>query len=111
MKNRLITIIQEIEKEYRDLIQADGRNYVEISISGKAREMGFSDRIDGYRNAHAIVPIKRPVDGMKVRIDGRTFVNYHQFRSGVVVPDYVSRQTDFSYKPYKAQNSMICNFN
>jgi hypothetical protein len=111
MNKSLDSVIQEIEDEYRELIQADGRNYIEVSISGKAQEMGFSDLEECYRHACAIVPIKRPVEGMKVRIDGRTFVNYQQFVSGVAVPDYVSRHTGFEYRPYKAQNSMICNFN
>jgi hypothetical protein len=110
MNKYLTSVIQEIEDEYRELIQADGRNYIEVSISGKAQEMGFSD-LEDYRYATAIVPIKQPVEGMKVRIDGRTFVNYHQFISGVAVPEYVSKDTGFDYKPYKAQHSMICNFN
>lgn len=111
MNKDLNTVIQEIENEFRDLIQADGRNYIEVSIAGKAQQMGFADLGQCYRHAHAIVPIKKAVDGMKVRIDGRTFVNYNQFTSGVVVPHYVSRHTDFDHKPYVAQHSMICNFN
>jgi hypothetical protein len=111
MNKYLNSVIQEIEDDYRELIQADGRNYIEVSISDKAQEMGFSDIEASYRYATAIVPIKQPVDGMKVRIDGRTFVNYHQFLSGVAVPHYVSKATGFDHRPYKAQNSMICNFN
>jgi hypothetical protein len=111
MNKSLDNVIQEIEDEYRELIQADGRNYIEVSISGKAQEMGITDIDERYRHASVIVPIKRPVEGMKVRIDGRTFVNYHQLISGVVIPDYVSKQTGCEYLPYVAQNSMICNFN
>lgn len=111
MNGCLSTIIHEIENEFRELIQPDGRNYVEVSICGKAKQMGITDIDERYRHASVIVPIKRPVEGMKVRIDGRTFVNYHQLISGVVIPDYVSKQTGCEYLPYVAQNSMICNFN
>jgi hypothetical protein len=47
---------------------------------------------------------------MKVRIDGRTFVNYAQFESGIAVPNYVARQVDLPNRAYIAQDSMICNF-
>jgi hypothetical protein len=47
---------------------------------------------------------------MKVRIDGRTFVNYAQFDSGVVVLGFVARQADLAHKIYVAQDSMVCDF-
>jgi hypothetical protein len=48
--------------------------------------------------------------GLKVRIYGRTFVNYAQFESGVVLPNYVAHEVDMAHKTYVAQDSMICNF-
>jgi len=47
---------------------------------------------------------------MKVRIDGRTFVNYAQFESGIVTPNYVAERVDLPYRAYNARDSMICNF-
>lgn len=111
MDNNLNTVIQKIAEEYKDIIQADGRNYLEVSISQKAAEMGLADIEECYQNVLAIVPLQGPVDGMKVRIDGRTFVKYDQFTSGVAVPYFVSQNADLTHKPYTAQNSMICNFN
>lgn len=111
MKNDLNAVIKKIGEDFRELIQADGRNYVEVSISGKAGELGLADIEQCYHNVFAIVPIKRPVDGMKVRIDGRTFVNYQQFDSGVAVPGFVADNTSIPHKKYGVQNSMICNFN
>lgn len=110
MKNNLNAVLEKIEADYRENIQADGRNYLEVSISRKAAEMGFSDIEECYKDVYAIVPLQRPVNGMKVRIDGRTFVNYNQFASGIVVPNYVSENSNFSYRPYAAQHSMICNY-
>ena len=72
--------------------------------------MGFPDIDQQYRDACVIVPLKHPIGGMKVRIDGRTFVNYAQFESGIVTPDYVARQVDLPQRPYSAKDSMICNF-
>jgi hypothetical protein len=48
--------------------------------------------------------------GMKVRIDGRTFVNYAQFESGVVVPDHVAREAGLPYRAFVPNESMILNF-
>jgi hypothetical protein len=72
--------------------------------------LGFSEAKAQYKNVCAIVPLKRPVSGMKMRIDGRTFVNYAQFESGIVVPNYVARNVDLPYRAYIAKDSMICNF-
>ena len=72
--------------------------------------LGFAEGGGCYRDTYAIVPLKQTVNGMKVRIDGRTFVNYAQFESGIVVPNYVAGQADLPYKAYVAKDSMICNF-
>jgi hypothetical protein len=47
---------------------------------------------------------------MKVRIDGRTFVNYAQFESGVVVPGFVAKAAGLKYKTFIPLDSMILNF-
>jgi hypothetical protein len=103
-------VLDRIGEEYKENINDDSRHYLEISLARKAAELGLSEAKEQYKNACAIVPLKRPVSGMKVRIDGRTFVNYAQFESGVVVPNYVARQVDLPHRGYIAQDSMICNF-
>lgn len=82
MTNNLSEILAKIGEEYKDNILADSRYYLEISIAQKAAELGFSEVKERLRNVYAILPLKQPVRGMKVRIDGRTFVNYAQFESG-----------------------------
>jgi len=110
MANNLSKVINEIGKEYEENIRDDSRFYLEVSIGRMAGELGFADIKECYKDAYAIVPLKQPVGGMTVRIDGRTFVNYSQFDSGVVVPQYVASQVDLPRKAYVAQDSMICNY-
>ena len=110
MTDNLSEVIAKIGEEHQDNIQEDSRYYFEISIAQKASELGFSEVKDRFRNANAIVPLKHPIGGMKVRIDGRTFVNYAQFESGIAVPNYVAVQVDLPHRPYFAKESMICNF-
>ena len=110
MTDNLRGVLTKIGQEYKKNINKDARNYLEISIAKKAAEMGFSDAKEQFKDACAIVPLKRPVSGMKVRIDGRTFVNYAQFASGIVVPNYVAREVDLPHSAYIAKDSMICNF-
>lgn len=110
MEDKLSSVLNKIGDDYRENILDDSRNYLEISIARKADELGFSELKECYKDAYAIVPLKHPVGGMKVRIDGRTFINYSQFDSGVVVPHYVASQVDIPRKAYVAQDSMICNF-
>ena len=110
MANNLSEVLAKIGEAYKENIQADSRYYLEISIAQKAAELGFSDVQERYQTALAIVPLKQPVNGMKVRVDGRTFINYHQFESGIVVPDHVAGQVDQPHLAYIAKDSMICNF-
>ncbi len=110
MTDNLSEVLDKVSKEYRDNIDNNSRHYLEISLAKKASELGLSEAKEQYKNVCAIVPLKRPVSGMKVRIDGRTFVNYAQFESGIVVPNYVARNVDLPYRAYIANDSMICNF-
>jgi hypothetical protein len=110
MTEKLGEVLTKIGEDYRENIRNDSRHYLEISIAQKAAELGFSEAQEQYKNAFAIVPLKDPVGGMKVRIDGRTFVNYAQFESGIVVPNYVAIKVDLPHRDYIAKDSMICNF-
>ena len=110
MMNNLSEVLAKIGEEYQNNIQEDSRYYFEISIAQKAAELGFSEAKESYGNANAIVPLKHPIGGMKVRIDGRTFVNYVQFESGIAVPNYVAGQVNLPHRAYIAKDSMICNF-
>lgn len=110
MKNDLSKVIVKIAEDHKENIHADSRHYLEASIAQKADELGFPKVKECYQSVNAIVPLKHPVSGMKVRIDGRTFVNYAQFESGIVVPNYLARKVNLPYRAYKAMGSMICNF-
>jgi hypothetical protein len=110
MKTSLGKIIKKIEKDHAGHISGGARNYKEVALSKTADEIGLADAADCFRDVHAIVPIKAPVKGMKVRIDGRTFVNYVQFDSGVAVPGYVAESSDLPHKAYEPWDSMILNF-
>ncbi|MGD8294427.1 MAG: hypothetical protein PVF37_22130 [Desulfobacterales bacterium] len=109
--NRLNEVLAKIGEAYQENIQKDSRHYLEVSIAQHADEMGYSDVKERYHDVYAIVPLKRPVSGMKVRIDGRTFVNYAQFDSGIVTPQYVANEVTLPHTSYIANDSMICNFN
>jgi len=110
MTDNLREVLTKIGEEYKKNINKDSRHYLEISIAKKAAELGFSEAKEQYKNVCAIVPLKRPATGMKVRIDGRTFVNYAQFESGIVVPNYVASKVDMPHRGYIPKDSMICNY-
>ncbi|UCE54818.1 MAG: hypothetical protein JSV31_05070 [Desulfobacterales bacterium] len=110
MTNNLSETLAKIGEEYKENIQDDSRYYIEISIAQKAAELGFPEVEESYRNVYAIVPLRRPVNGMKVRVDGRTFANYAQFESGIVVPNYVARDAGLLHETFVPNDSMIRNF-
>jgi hypothetical protein len=110
MKDDLKTIIGQIGEDHRHEMATDSRHYCEVSIGQSAERLGYPHLEGQFRDVYAIVPLKRPAEGMKVRIDGRTFVDYAQFDNGLVVPGYLAKKTGLPFKRYVAQDSMILNF-
>ena len=110
MKTKLDKIINTISEKYKDEIMACARNYVEVNIGDTAEQMGHPELKKKYAAVYAVVPLKAPKPGMKVRIDGRTFVNYALFDSGVAVPGYIAQDASLPRQAYIPNDSMICNF-
>ena len=110
MDKQLADVLIKIGDEFSDQISMDSRFYLEVNFGKQAEKYGHFELTGKYHDINAIVPLRRPVRGMKVRVDGRTFVNYVQFDSGIVVPHYIARQVDLPHRTYTAKDSMICNF-
>ncbi len=109
MKRHLNEVFESIAEEYDDNILHGSRNYLEVDIGKRAQLLGYPELEEKYGKAYAIVPLKHPTNGMKVRIDGRTFVNYAQYDSGIVVPGYMADEAAQPYKPYIPNDSMLLN--
>jgi hypothetical protein len=110
MSNELSEVITKIGKAYENDVSEDGRNYLEVDMNQEAEKLGLPRTESQFAGVHVVIPLKGPRKGMKVRIDGRTFVNYAQFDSGIAVPEYVAKETGLHYKTYHAKDSMILNF-
>lgn len=110
MYDPLDQTLKSIEDAYAGKIEGGSRFYVEVDIGEEADRMGFSDIARKYRKVLAVVPIREAERGMKVRIDGRTFVNYGQLKSGVAIPGRVVKQSKRSFSTYVPNDSMILNF-
>ncbi len=109
MKRHLNEVLESIAEVYGDNILAGARHYLEVDIGKRAEVLGYTELEEQYGQVYAIVPLKHPKKGMKVRIDGRTFVNYAQYDSGIVVPGYVADEAVRPYKPFIPNDSMILN--
>jgi len=110
MQNQLDQTLGAIGKDFENQIETSSRFYVEVDIGRRAGKLGFSDTAKKYRTVLAVVPLKQALNGMKVRIDGRTFVNYGQLDSGVVVPARVAKESRLPHRLYEPRGSMILNF-
>ena len=110
MSNQLDQTLGAIEDKYAKKISGSSRHYIEVDIGAQARKMGFSGVARKYQKVLAVVPLKAPERGMKVRIDGRTFVNYGQLKSGMAIPNRVLINSKLTYGNYMPKDSMILNF-
>lgn len=110
MANHLDKTLNSISDEYIDKIDGSSRFYIEVDIGAKGQKLGFEDIGRRYRRVLAVVPIKQAQRGMKVRIDGRTFINYGQLESGLAIPGHVVKKSKLSFRQYVPNDSMILNF-
>jgi len=110
MQSDIAHVITRIDEDFREEILPTSRFYREVNIGERAGRLGLTELTGRYRDVFAIVPLKQPSGGMKVRIDGRTFVNYAQFESGVVVPGYVAADVGLPSRPFVPNDSMILDF-
>ena len=110
MKKELDTIIKTIGDEYREKIADNSRHYLEINIGSRAEKLGYSELKNKFKDSFVLVPLKSPMGGMRVRIDGRTFVDYAQFESGIAAPGYVAKEASLPHRSYTPNDSMILNF-
>jgi hypothetical protein len=110
MDRHLDNTLRAIGNDYADKISRNSRFYAEVDIGKKGQLLGYRDIEERYNKVLAVVPLKKAARGMKVRIDGRTFVNYGQLSSGVVIPGHVIKRSSLSHKPYRANDNMILNF-
>ena len=110
MSNDLSEVLTKTSEEFRGKILNDSRFYVEVDIGEQAEKLGYARLKEEYHGVNAIVPLKEPVAGMTVRVDGRTFVHYAQLESGIAVPGYVAKEAGLPHKTYMPNDSMILNF-
>lgn len=111
MKNRdLMDLLDKIGEAYQPMILKGSRHYLEVSVGEQARMLGFAEIEERHKNTSLIVPLKSPQKGMKVRIDGRTFVNYAEHASGIALPGHLASEAGRSFKRFIPNDSMICNF-
>jgi hypothetical protein len=110
MNGELTRVLDTIGVEHADRLGETSRFYQEVDIGHQAARMGFNDLAERYRGTNAIVLLKKSGGGMAVRIDGRTFVDYAQLDSKVVVPGYVARDAGTSHKAYTAMDGMVLVF-
>ena len=110
MSNQLDELLKYIEETYTGEMQKGARHYLEVSLSETARKLGYTELAEKYKTAAAIVPLRNPQRGMKVRIDGRTFVNYAEYDSGMAVPGYLASSSTRKHRTFVPLDSMICNF-
>ena len=110
MSSHLDETLLSISRDFNNKIFYPSRNYIEVDIGEKAEALGFSDVGRQFKKVLAVVPIKEAEKGMKVRIDGRTFVNYGQLDSGVAIPGYVAQKSNLRYTEFIPNHSMILNF-
>ena len=110
MNHLLDQLLEHVEKTYGSKMQRGARHYMEVNLAEEARRLGFADLGEQYKTACAIVPLNAPQQGMKVRIDGRTFVNYAECDSGMAIPGYLAKASSRKFRPFVPNDSMICNF-
>jgi hypothetical protein len=110
MDAQLTEIITRMGDTYKEKIQKGSRNILELDLGEEATKLGYVELGHCLHGVEAVVPIKAPGTGMKVRIDGRTFVNYAEYESGIAVPGRVAKEIGLPSTPFTPADSFIRHF-
>lgn len=110
MNRKMKQVLDHIHTKFSDRAMAGARHYLTVDLNDAARDLGYPGLFDTYQNREVIISLKEPLPGMKVRIDGRTFVNYAEFADGFAVPARLARKAGLPARKYIANDSMILNF-
>lgn len=109
MNTQLKKVLEHIKLKNKHHAESGARNYLNVDIGKVAGELGFKDLEKKFSNREVVVNIKGPEPGIKVRIDGRTFINYVEYSDGFAVASHIAAQAGIPAKPYTAGDSMILN--
>jgi len=107
MSNELSEVLTRIADEYKEEIASDSGTYLELDIGKEAEKLGYSNIAEKYRGIAAAVPLKRKLNGMKVMMDGRAFMDYVQLETGIVIPGYIAKEAALPNKHYEAPESIV----
>ncbi len=107
MNRDLNRLINRIGEKFAGEIQNDSGLVLEVDLGKQAEKLGYTDLKEKYDRVLALVPLKNKFPGMSAIVDGRTFKDYAQFGSGVVVPGYVAKAAGLPYKQYIARESLV----
>ena len=110
MDKDLDKTLKAIGADWEDKIYSGSRYYIEVDIGKKGTRWGIRRSRKNTAKCWRWFPLKDVESGMKVRIDGRTFINYAQLASGVAIPGHVIKKAILDYKAFVANDSMILNF-
>jgi hypothetical protein len=110
MDIQLTDLITHLNTKYDSAILPGSRYILEVDLGREAEQVGYGDLGRRLRGVEAVVPVKDPGPGMKVLIDGRTFVNYAQYASGIAVPGHVARDIDLPATLYCPDDSLVRQF-
>jgi hypothetical protein len=107
MSNELREVLTKIAEEYRQEIWFESGTFLELDIGKEAEKLSYSNIAEKYRGIAVAVPLKRTLKGMKVMMDGRTFVDYAQLETGVVIPGHIAKEASLPNKHYQAPESIV----
>lgn len=118
MPNELADILNTIAVEYNGKIQYDSNLYHLITLTYIAKLLGdieltyqLRDQLRiKYPKFRAIVPLKDCIGGIKKEFKGSELSDYVQINSGILVPESIAKEAEFSYKQYKPKERIIINF-
>lgn len=110
VNQQLKKVLEYIKYEYENKTMAGARHYLNVDIGKVALKLGFKSLHDTYADRQVVVSLKEPLPGMKVRIDGRTFVKYAEYAKGFAVAEHIAKKAGLPFEKYSANDSMILNY-
>lgn len=99
MDKSLRAVLENIANEFRQEIQKDSPYYHVAKFKTISEVYEIPELATKYANEIVIIPIKES-KGVGFEVDGKELTGYTQLSSGLVVKDFIAKESGFPHMEY-----------
>ena len=100
----LTKVLEKIAEEHKGNLMPKSKIYCNVDLAKAFEKNGFKG--DRYLGVYVIVPLRKLLSKKNYSVNGAAFVELYQLDSGIVLPEWVAKESGLKYNKYKPKDLM-----